>query len=444
MFENLTEKFDRVLRKITGRGLLSEAQLDETLRDMRVALLEADVNLDVVKDFTSTVREKLKGANIREGLTPGQTVLKEVYEEIVHLLGDQKSNLQLSPKPPTVIMLMGLQGSGKTTTAAKLALHFRQSGKRVLLVAADLARLAAIDQLKILGSQIGVPVIVPTEGVKNPKDMFSDVRRKWIEGMHEVVILDTAGRLTVDQTLMSELKELKDTYKPKESLLVLDAMTGQESVNVAISFDHAVGVDGVIFSKLDGDARGGAILSIRSVLGKPVKFVGMGEKVDRLEAFYPDRIASRIIGMGDIQTLMEKAQSAVSSEKARQIASKASANQINMEDFLEQIRSMKKMGSAGELMSMLPGASSIKSQVDFEKVESEIKKTEAIILSMTKMERLHPEKLDGSRRRRIAAGSGTTVQGVNQVLKQFEQIRKMMKTALKPNGMRALKSMLPF
>lgn len=444
MFENLTEKFDRVLRKITGRGLLSEAQLDETLRDMRVALLEADVNLDVVKDFTSTVREKLKGANIREGLTPGQTVLKEVYEEIVHLLGDQKSNLQLSPKPPTVIMLMGLQGSGKTTTAAKLALHFRQSGKRVLLVAADLARLAAIDQLKILGSQIGVPVIVPTEGVKNPKDMFSDVRRKWIEGMHEVVILDTAGRLTVDQTLMSELKELKDTYKPKESLLVLDAMTGQESVNVATSFDHAVGVDGVIFSKLDGDARGGAILSIRSVLGKPVKFVGMGEKVDRLEAFYPDRIASRIIGMGDIQTLMEKAQSAVSSEKARQIASKASANQINMEDFLEQIRSMKKMGSAGELMSMLPGASSIKSQVDFEKVESEIKKTEAIILSMTKMERLHPEKLDGSRRRRIAAGSGTTVQGVNQVLKQFEQIRKMMKTALKPNGMRALKSMLPF
>lgn len=444
MFENLTEKFDRVLRKITGRGLLSEAQVDETLRDIRVALLEADVNLDVVKDFTSTVREKLKGANIREGLTPGQTVLKEVYEEIVHLLGDQKSNLQLSPKPPTVIMLMGLQGSGKTTTAAKLALHFRQSGKRVLLVAADLARLAAIDQLKILGSQIGVPVVVPTEGVKNPKDMFSDVRRKWIEGMHEVVILDTAGRLTVDEALMSELKELKDTYKPKESLLVLDAMTGQESVNVSTAFDHAIGVDGVIFSKLDGDARGGAILSIRSVLGKPVKFVGMGEKVDRLEAFYPDRIASRIIGMGDIQTLMEKAQSAVSSEKARQIASKASANQINMEDFLEQIRSMKKMGSAGELMSMLPGASSIKSQVDFEKVESEIKKTEAIILSMTKMERLHPEKLDGSRRRRIAAGSGTTVQGVNQVLKQFEQIRKMMKTALKPNGMRALKSMLPF
>lgn len=444
MFENLTEKFDRVLRKITGRGLLSEAQVDETLRDIRVALLEADVNLDVVKDFTSTVREKLKGANIREGLTPGQTVLKEVYEEIVHLLGDQKSNLQLSPKPPTVIMLMGLQGSGKTTTAAKLALHFRQSGKRVLLVAADLARLAAIDQLKILGSQIGVPVVVPTEGVKNPKDMFSDVRRKWIEGMHEVVILDTAGRLTVDPALMSELREMKDTYKPKESLLVLDAMTGQESVNVATAFDQAIGVDGVIFSKLDGDARGGAILSIRSVLGKPVKFVGMGEKVDRLEAFYPDRIASRIIGMGDIQTLMEKAQSAVSSEKARQIASKASANQINMEDFLEQIRSMKKMGSADELMSMLPGASSIKSQVDFEKVESEIKKTEAIILSMTKLERLHPEKLDGSRRRRIAAGSGTTVQGVNQVLKQFEQIRKIMKTALKPNGMRALKSMLPF
>jgi signal recognition particle subunit SRP54 len=444
MFESLTEKFDRVLRKITGRGVLSDSQVDETLREIRVALLEADVNLEVVKAFVDRLRDRLKGAEVKEGLTPAQTVLKEVFDEVVHLLGDQKANLQLSSKPPTIIMLMGLQGSGKTTTAAKLAYHFRQAGRRVLLVASDLARFAAVEQLKVLGDQIHVPVVAPDEGVSNPRDMFPKVRKKWIEGMHEVVILDTAGRLSIDQNLMKELGDLRELYKPKESLLVLDAMTGQESINVAKAFDEAIGVDGVIFSKLDGDARGGAILSIRSVMGKPIKFVGVGEKIDRLEPFHPDRMASRIIGMGDIQTLLEKAQSAVSAEKARQIVAKASANQISLEDFLEQIRSMKKMGSADELISMIPGASGLKSQVDFEKVESEMKRTEAIILSMTRMERLHPEKLDGSRRRRIATGSGTTVQSVNQVLKQFEQIRKMMKTALKPNGMRALKSLLPF
>lgn len=444
MFENLTERFDRVFRRITGRGLLGEAQIDETLREIRVALLEADVNLEVVKSFVDNIRGRLLGAEVSAGLTPGQTVLKEVYNEVVHLLGDSRANLQLSPKPPTIIMLVGLQGSGKTTTAAKLAHHFRQAGRRVLLVASDLARLAAVDQLRILGDQIGVPVVVPGEGVVSPKEMYPAVRRRWIEGMHEVVILDTAGRLSIDDNLMKELKDLRELYKPKEALLVLDSMTGQESVNVATAFDRAIGVDGVIFSKLDGDARGGAVLSIRSVLGKPIKFVGTGEKIDRLEPFHPDRMASRIIGMGDIQTLLEKAQSAVSSEQARQIVSKASTNQISLEDFLDQIRSLRKMGSADELLSMIPGASSMKSQVDFEKVESEIKKTEAIILSMTKQERIQPDKLDGSRRRRIASGAGTTVQNVNQVLKQFEQIRKMMKTALKPNGMRALRSLLPF
>ncbi len=444
MFQSLTERFDRAFRKITGRGLLGEAQIDETLREIRVALLEADVNLDVVKAFVENIRKRLLGTQVSAGLTPGQSVLKEVYSEVVHLLGDQKANLQLSPKPPTIVMLMGLQGSGKTTTAAKLAHHFRQSGRRVLLVALDLARLAAVDQLRILGEQIGVPVVLPKEGVRHPKEMYPDVKKRWIEGMHEVVILDTAGRLSIDESLMGELKEVSDLYKPKESLLVLDSMTGQESVNVATTFDRAIGVDGVIFTKLDGDARGGAVLSLCSVLGKPIKFIGTGEKIDRLEPFHPDRMASRIIGMGDIQTLLEKAQSAVSNEKARQFASKASSNQMSLEDFLEQIRSLRKMGSADELLSMIPGAASMKSQVDFDKVESEIKKTEAIILSMTKQERIHPDKLDGSRRRRIATGSGTTVQNVNQVLKQFEQIRKMMKTALKPNGMRALRSLLPF
>lgn len=444
MFENLSERFDRIFRKITGRGLVGESQVDETLREIRVALLEADVNLDVVKTFVSNIRNRLIGTEVGAGLTAGQTILKEVYQEVVHVLGDQRASLQLSPKPPTIIMLMGLQGSGKTTTAAKLAFHFRQANKRVLLVASDFVRLAATEQLEVLAGQAGIPIVTPKEGIRRSQDMFPDVRRRWIEGMHEVVIIDTSGRLSVDQAMMAELKDLKELYKPKESLLVLDSMTGQEAVNVASAFDRDIGVDGVIFTKLDGDARGGAVLSIRSVLGKPIKFVGTGEKIDRLEPFYPDRMASRIIGMGDIQTLLEKAQSVVTQDKARQMVSKATSNQMTFDDFLDQIRSMKKMGSMDDILSMVPGAASVKSQVDFDRVEGEIKKTEAVILSMTKDERRHPEKLDGSRRRRIATGSGTTVQNVNQVLKQFEQIRKMMKTALKPNGMRALKSLLPF
>jgi signal recognition particle subunit SRP54 len=444
MFESLSERFDRIFRKITGRGLVGEAQVDETLREMRVALLEADVNIDVVKTFVANIRGRLIGAEVGAGLTAGQTVLKEVFQEVVRILGDQRANLQLSPKPPTLIMMMGLQGSGKTTTAAKLAFHFRQANRRVLLVASDFVRLAAIEQLEILGNQVGVPVVTPKEGIRRPQDMYQDVRRRWIEGMHEIVIIDTSGRLAIDQEMMEELKDLRDLYKPKESLLVLDAMTGQEAVHVASIFDREIGFDGVIFTKLDGDARGGAILSIRSVLGKPIKFVGTGEKIDRLEPFYPDRMASRIIGMGDVQTLLEKAQSVVTQDKARQMVSKATSNQITFDDFLDQIRSMKKMGSMDDIISMVPGAASVKAQLDIDQVEGEIKKTEAVILSMTNEERRHPEKLDGSRRRRIATGSGTTVQNVNQVLKQFDQIRKMMKTALKPNGMRALKSLLPF
>lgn len=444
MFESLSERFDRIFRKITGRGLVGEAQVDETLREMRVALLEADVNIDVVKTFVANIRGRLIGAEIGAGLTAGQTVLKEVFQEVVHILGDQRANLQLSPKPPTLIMMMGLQGSGKTTTAAKLAFHFRQANRRVLLVASDFVRLAAIEQLEILGNQVGVPVVTPKEGIRRPHDMYQDVRRRWIEGMHEIVIIDTSGRLAIDQEMMEDLKDLRDLYKPKESILVLDAMTGQEAVHVSSIFDREIGVDGVIFTKLDGDARGGAILSIRSVLGKPIKFVGTGEKIDRLEPFYPDRMASRIIGMGDVQTLLEKAQSVVTQDKARQMVSKATSNQITFDDFLDQIRSMRKIGSMDDLISMVPGASSVKAQLDIDRVEGEIKKTEAVILSMTNEERRHPEKLDGSRRRRIATGSGTTVQNVNQVLKQFDQIRKMMKTALKPNGMRALKSLLPF
>ncbi len=444
MFEGLTQRFDHILRKLTGKGLLSESQVSETLQEIRTALLEADVTLDVVNRFTDVLRQKLVGTEIAKSMTPVETVLKAVYEEVVHVLGDHKAHIQLSSKPPTILFMMGLQGSGKTTTAAKLAYHFRQSGKRVLLVASDLQRLAAVEQLKVLGEQVGVPVVLPKEGVHNPKDMYTDVRRRWIEGMHEVVIVDTAGRLSVDDELMQELKELRSLYNPKECLLVLDAMTGQESVHVAKAFDQKVGVDGVIFTKLDGDARAGAILSIRSELGKPIKYVGTGEKIDRLEPFHPDRVASRIIGMGDIQTLLEKAQDAVSKEEAEKMVSRAAKNQITFDDFLDQIRTMKKMGSVDDILSMIPGASGVRDKLDMSAVEKEMKRTEAVILSMTKKERASPDMIDGSRRRRIAAGSGTTVQIVNQVLRQFEQVRKMMRTALKPNGKRALRSLLPF
>ena len=444
MFEGLSQRFDHILRKITGKGLLTESQVDETLQEIRTALLEADVALDVVTRFVETLRQKLVGAEVAKAMTPVETVLKEVYSEVVRILGENKSSIQLSSKPPTIIFLMGLQGSGKTTTVAKLAYYFRQSGKRVLMVAADLQRLAAVEQLRVLGEQVGVPVVLPKENVTKPKEMYSDVRRRWIEGMHEVVIIDTAGRLAIDEDLMQELKELKSLYNPKESLLVLDAMTGQESVHVAQAFDQKIGIDGVIFTKLDGDARAGAILSIRSVLGKPIKFVGTGEKTDRLEPFYPDRVASRIIGMGDLQTLIEKAQHAVSKEDAEKMVNRAAKNQITFDDFLDQIRTMRKMGSVNDILSMIPGASSVKDKLDMGVVEKEMKRTEAVILSMTKKERISPEIIDGSRRRRIASGSGTTVQVVNQVLRQFEQVRKMMRTALKPNGKRALRSMLPF
>jgi len=444
MFEGLSQRFDQILRKITGKGLLTESQVGETLQEIRTALLEADVTLDVVTKLVEALRQKLIGAEVAKAMTPVETVLKEVYSEVVRILGENKSSIQLSSKPPTIIFLMGLQGSGKTTTVAKLAYHFRQSGKRVLMVASDLQRLAAVEQLRVLGEQVGVPVVLPKENVVRPKDMYSDVRRRWIEGMHEVVIVDTAGRLSIDEDLMRELQELKSLYNPKESLLVLDAMTGQESVHVAQTFDQKIGIDGVIFTKLDGDARAGAILSIRSVLGKPIKFVGTGEKTDRLEPFYPDRVASRIIGMGDIQTLIEKAQHAVTKEDAEKMVNRVAKNQITFDDFLDQIRTMRKMGSVNDILSMIPGASSVKDKLDMGVVEKEMKRTEAVILSMTKKERNSPEIIDGSRRRRIASGSGTTVQVVNQVLRQFEQVRKMMRTALKPNGKRALRSMLPF
>jgi signal recognition particle subunit SRP54 len=444
MFESLTGRLEGIFKKLTGRGGLSEDVVEETLREIRVALLEADVSLGVVKEFTEALGARLIGQTKNSGLTPAQQIISEVYQEIVHILGDHRASIALASKPPTVIFMMGLQGSGKTTTSAKIALHFKTQGRRVLLVASDLARLAAVDQLRILGEQISVPVVLPPEGVTRPVDLYPTVRKRMIEGMYEIVLVDTAGRLTVDDPLMEELKALKDLYHPKENLLVIDAMQGQEAVNISMAFDKAVGVDGVVFTKLDGDTRGGAVLSIRSVLKKPIKFIGVGEKLDRLEPFIPERMASRIIGMGDIETLVEKAKNVVSQEKAESLIQKMGNNQMTLNDFLEQIQGMKKLGSIDDLMGMIPGGSSLKSKIDMQLVEKEMKRTEAIIFSMTTFERGHPDRIDGSRRKRIATGSGTSVQQVNQLLKQFDQARRMMKTALKSKGNRSLRSMFPF
>ncbi|MGC8528578.1 MAG: signal recognition particle protein [Leptospirillia bacterium] len=444
MFESLTGRLEGIFKKLTGRGGLTEQLVGETLEEIRVALLEADVSLDVVKAFSEALSSRLVGQAQKSGLTGGQQVIAEVYQEMVHILGDHRATIALSSKPPTVIFMMGLQGSGKTTTAAKLALHFKGQNRRVLLVASDLARLAAIDQLKVLGDQIGVPVLLPPEGTTRPSDLYPLVKRRVIEGMYEVVIVDTAGRLSIDSSLMEELKELRRLYSPKECLLVVDAMQGQEAVGVAKTFDEEIGVDGVVFTKLDGDTRGGAVLSIRHVLKKPIKFVGMGEKLDRLEAFFPDRMASRIIGMGDIQTLLEKAKNVVSQDEAEALARKMGKNKMDLDDFLQQIQSMKKLGSIDDLMGMIPGAASLKAKIDMGVMEAELKRVEAMIFSMTKKERANPDLIDGNRRKRIAQGSGTSVQQVNQLLRQFDQARRMMKTALKTKGSRSLRSMFPF
>ncbi len=444
MFESLTGRLEGIFKKLTGRGGLTEQLVGETLEEIRVALLEADVSLDVVKSFTEALSSRLVGQAQKSGLTGAQQVIAEVYQEMVHILGDHRATIALASKPPTIIFMMGLQGSGKTTTAAKLALHFKGQNRRVLLVASDLARLAAIDQLKVLGEQIGVPVLLPPDGTTRPSDLYPLVKRRVIEGMYEVVIVDTAGRLTVDSALMGELKELRRLYSPKECLLVVDAMQGQEAVGVAKTFDEEIGVDGVVFTKLDGDTRGGAVLSIRQVLKKPIKFVGMGEKLDRLEAFFPDRMASRIIGMGDIQTLLEKAKNVVSQDEAEALARKMGKRKMDLDDFLQQIQSMKKIGSIDDLMGMIPGAASLKAKIDMSVMETELKRVEAMIFSMTKKERANPDLIDGNRRKRIAQGSGTSVQQVNQLLRQFDQARRMMKTALKTKGSRSLRSMFPF
>lgn len=439
MFEALSNKLESIFKRLKGKGLLKEEDVELALKEIRLALLEADVNFKVVKDFVQKVKEKSVGREVLESLTPGQQVIKIVNDELCDLLGRTNSRIQLSPNPPTVIMMVGLHGSGKTTTAAKLARNFRKEGRRPMLVAADLQRPAAIDQLVTLGSQIDVPVFFSKE-IKNPVVLCEESIKKSRLDAQDVVILDTAGRLHIDDTLMNELKKIKETVSPKEVLLIADAMTGQDAVNIARNFDEQVGIDGIILTKMDGDARGGAALSIRAVTGKPIKFIGVGEKIDMLEPFYPERIASRILGMGDVLSLIEKAQSSFDEKEAEKLQKTIIDESFTFEDLKEQLKKLRGMGPLENILNMIPGFNKIKNlDVD----EKELVKVEAIINSMTKKERRNHTIIDGRRRRRIAMGSGTTVADVNRVIKQYIEMKKMLKMFKGKKGIK-LPKFFPF
>lgn len=421
-FDGLSEKLSAVFKRLKSRGKLSESDVKEVMREVRLALLEADVNYKVAKDFVSKLTERCIGAGVLESLTPSQQVIKLVNEELTALMGSENSKVNMAPHPPTVILMCGLQGSGKTTHSAKLALMFRKQGRRPMLVACDIYRPAAIHQLQVMGEKVQVPVF--EMGTESPVKIAQAAVKHAKDYGNDIVILDTAGRLHVDEVLMQELKDIKSTVQPNEILLVVDAMTGQDAVNVAKSFDEALGIDGVVLTKLDSDTRGGAALSVRAVTGKPIKFVGMGEKVDDLEPFFPDRMASRILGMGDMLTLIEKAQTDFDARQAEKLASKMKENSFDLNDLLAQMRQIKKMGSIQSIISMLPGGNKVKEE-DID--ERQLFRTEAIIQSMTEAERRKPSLLNASRKRRVAAGSGTRVEDVNLLLRQFEQMQKMMK-----------------
>jgi signal recognition particle subunit SRP54 len=423
MFDTLSGRLNGVFDRLRSKGRLSEEDVDAALREVRLALLEADVNLSVVKSFLARVKERAVGTEVMKSLTPGQQVIKIVHEELIVTLGEEEAPLVRPAAPPLVIMMVGLQGSGKTTTAAKLALHLKGKGKRPMLVAADLQRPAAIDQLETLGSRIDVPVYVDRKG-KPPKVVKAALKQARADSAN-VVIIDTAGRLQVDTDLMKELSAVKKVASPDEALLVVDAMTGQEAVNVAIGFSEYTDLTGLVMTKIDGDARGGAAISAREVTGVPIKFVGTGETIGDIDAFHPDRMASRILGMGDVMSLIEKAEETYDQDEAERAAQKMFDNTFDLEDFLEQFQQIKKMGPLQQLVGMLPGAGSALGDVQVD--ESQLARVEAIIRSMTPAERRNPKMINGSRRRRIAAGSGTRPQDVNGVLKQFSQAQKMMK-----------------
>lgn len=438
-FEGLSDKLAAVFKRLKSKGKLSESDVKLAMREVRLALLEADVNYKVVKDFVAKVSERCVGAEVLESLTPAQQVIKIVNEELCALMGNGNARIHFPSKPPCIVMMCGLQGSGKTTHSAKLAKYYKKEGYRPLLVACDVYRPAAIQQLKVVGEQAGVSVF--EQGQIDPVKIAENAIKHAKDHGNDLVILDTAGRLHIDEELMNELKRVKAAVTPTEILLVVDAMTGQDAVNVAASFDEALGIDGVILTKLDGDTRGGAALSVLAVTGKPVKFAGMGEKLDDLEPFHPERMASRILGMGDVLTLIEKAQTQVDEKEAMKMAQKIKDNSFDMNDLLEQMRQIKKMGPLKQIVSMLPGVGNQLKDVDVD--DKQLYRIEAIITSMTAKEREKPAIINPSRKRRIAAGSGTKVEDVNRLLKQFEQMQKMMKMMGGKNGKGKRRMMMP-
>jgi signal recognition particle subunit SRP54 len=443
MFENLTEKFQGVLKTLRGQGRISEGNIEAAVREVRLALLEADVNYNVVKDFTAAVKEKALGAEVLASLTPDQHFIKIVHAELAKMVGGEAQDLDLARRPPVPLMLVGLQGSGKTTTCGKLALLLQKRKRRPFLVPADVYRPAAIEQLKVLGGQIGIPVFDSDPGA-DPVDICREAVAYADLNGFDTVLLDTAGRLHIDEELMEELRRIKAAVDPGDILLVADAMTGQDAVNVARTFHQKLSLSGVILTKMDGDARGGAALSIRAVTGAPIKFVGVGEKLDALEPFHPDRMASRILGMGDILTLVEKAQETIDEKQARDLERKIRKSQFTLEDFREQLLRVRKMGSMEDLLGMIPGmGGKLKEMKGAAPDEKELKKTIAIIDSMTLEERRNAKLLNGSRRKRIALGSGTSVQEVNRLLKNFQQAEEMIKRLSKAGGRKAGRN-LPF
>jgi signal recognition particle subunit SRP54 len=443
MFENLSDKLDSVFRKLKGRGKLSEKNIEEGLKEVRMALLEADVHYRVAKKFIADIKGRALGQEVLASLTPGQQVIKIVNEELTELMGSSHEDLNLSGPSPVALMLVGLQGSGKTTTAGKLAVLLRNKGRKPFLVPADVYRPAAIDQLKKLGAQLDVPVFSSSADM-DPVDICREAKTIAHRQGCDTLLLDTAGRLHIDEKLMNELSRINNEVKPSDILLVADAMTGQDAVNIAKSFDETLNIGGVVLTKMDGDARGGAALSIKSITGKPIKFIGVGEKLNELEPFHPDRLASSILGMGDVLTLIEKAQDAVDEKKAAELEKKLRKSQFTLEDFRDQMVQIRKMGSLGDIMKMIPGMGKLKQMKNMDVDEKEFVRIEAIINSMTPRERQQHTIINGSRRRRIAKGSGTRIQDVNRLLKNYTQMLKMLKKINK-GGMRGMpQGMLPF
>ena len=443
MFDNLSDKLNAVFKKLKGHGKLTEKNIEEGLREVRLALLEADVHYRVAKKFIADIKERALGREVLSSLTPGQQVVKIVFEELTTLMGARNESLNLAGTQPAAIMLVGLQGSGKTTTAGKLAVHLRKIGKKPYLVPADVYRPAAIDQLKKVGDQLSVPVYASTSDM-DPVRICQDARTAAAKDGCDTLLLDTAGRLHIDTALMNELKSIREAVDPSDILLVADAMTGQDAVNIAKAFDEALGIGGVILTKTDGDARGGAALSIKAVTEKPIKFIGVGEKLDQLEPFHPERMASTILGMGDVLTLIEKAQATVDEKKAVELERKLRKSQFTLEDFRDQMVQIRKMGSLSDLLKMIPGVGGSKQFKNLKVDDRELVRIEAIINSMTPEERRRHALINGSRRKRIAGGSGTSIQDVNRLLKNYTQVMKMMKK-LNKSGMRGFsRGMLPF